>query len=78
MKISHKLTQGLFGLAIAISTPYAFAANTTNEGAKSTRPGEVVKTSKDGVKVHSMKETKSLEKSDREHREKKEKKQKGK
>jgi len=78
MKISHKLTQGLFGLAIAISTPYVFAADTTSEGSKSTRPGEVVTKSKDGIEVHSMKETKSLEKSDREHREKKEKEQKGK
>ena len=81
MKITHKLIQGLLVLAIAISMPHAFAADKTGEGASSTpKPphGEVVTKSKDGIEVHSTKETKSLEKSDREHREKKEKGQKGK
>ena len=78
MKTTYKLIQRLLVLAIAISTTHAFAADKTNEGAKTTRPGEVVTKSKDGVEVHSMKEPKSIEKSDREYREKKGKEKKGK
>ncbi|KAF0204314.1 MAG: hypothetical protein FD173_1607 [Gallionellaceae bacterium] len=55
MKTTHKLIQGLLVLAIAISTPHAFAADKTGEGASSTPKGEVVKTSKDGIKVHEVK-----------------------
>lgn len=70
MNAIHKLIQGFFVLATAISAPHAFAADKTGEGARSTPKGEVVKTSKDGIKSH---EVKGAEKMDRERREKREK-----
>ncbi len=70
MKTTHKLIQGLFFIAISLSTPHAFAADKTGEGASSTPKGEVTKTSKEGITVH---EVKGAEKMDRERREVREK-----
>ncbi|MFJ9533329.1 hypothetical protein [Herbaspirillum sp. NPDC101396] len=60
MKTTHTPIRALLVLAFAISTLQAFAADKTNEGAKSSKAGQEVVTSSEGVKVHQMKTTEQM------------------